>query len=155
MNFSQALESVKTGDIAYREGWNTKESFIELKSSPYLITENPKTGEDTLRTSKSFIHFSDENGNYAPWTPTQDDLLSEDWTVIASLTVKNKTTEENESTTDESSEGEEFLTNFVYIVMHELGYTLDQVLKGELNSSKANGFSKRIADRLKRQQGLR
>lgn len=90
MNFSKALDSVKTGDIAYRTGWNTKESFIELKGSPYLITDNPKTGEDTLKTSKAFIHLSDENGNYVPWNPTQDDLLSDDWVVITSLTMKNR-----------------------------------------------------------------
>lgn len=47
-----------------------------------------------------------------------------------------------------------FLENFVYMVMKELGYTPEEVLKGELNSKWAEEFSKKIVETLKRERSL-
>lgn len=77
MNFSKALEEVKRGNKACREGWNGKGIFIELRQRPYVIEEG-----DRLWTSHSFIHMKTEDGYYVPWTAGQTDLLAEDWEVV-------------------------------------------------------------------------
>jgi hypothetical protein len=72
MGFEEALRHIKNGGRAARSGWNGKGMWAALwhphpddaMTLPYIYMKNPK-------------------GDYAPWTPTQCDVLAEDWEIVA------------------------------------------------------------------------
>ena len=74
MNFGQALELLKNGKKAQREGWNGKGLWIELQTPdenskmtlPYLYINYPT---DAINTP----------GARVPWVTSQTDVLAEDW----------------------------------------------------------------------------
>lgn len=89
MNFSDALNSLKSGAKIYREGWNGRGMWLSLgKGNPSLLAENfwnPHARE-----------FAESNGGHAPvlpyiimktatgeilmgWLASQTDLLADDW----------------------------------------------------------------------------
>lgn len=57
----------------------------------------------------------------------------------------------NEEETEENSE--DLLLNFIYMAMSDLGYTLEDLKKGEPRGDIIDEFSKKLADTLKRQEG--
>ena len=75
MNFSEALEKAKNGAKIQRNAWRGNGTHVELQrpdqsskmNTPYLYMV--KTGQGNL---KSMV----------PWTPTQTDLMAEDWGFI-------------------------------------------------------------------------
>lgn len=76
MNFSDALEAVKSGAKIYREGWNGKGLWLELHKSrgtvdlPYIELIYPVTG---------YGEPPYPNGARVPWVPSQTDVLANDW----------------------------------------------------------------------------
>ena len=80
MNFGQAIEALKTGKKAARDGWNGKGIFIELQipdenskmTHPYIFIDT--TGLDTQNTKAP--------KNRVPWLASQTDMLSEDWQIV-------------------------------------------------------------------------
>ena len=74
MNFSSALEYLKTGRKAARSSWGIKGGFIALQlpdekskmTDPYIYMD---TNESKPNTPKSRF----------PWLPSQLDLLADDW----------------------------------------------------------------------------
>ena len=48
MNFSEALEKVKNGAKAAREGWNGKEQYIELAKCISYVNSEGKIIKETL-----------------------------------------------------------------------------------------------------------
>ena len=71
-NFSYALEALKGGHRAYREGWNGKDMYLELQ----VPDENSKM---TL----PYIFMRTVQGDLVPWLASQTDLLSSDWNFSA------------------------------------------------------------------------
>lgn len=67
--FSKALEAAKNDKKAFRKEWVGK--YISLV----------RAEESGLYVPFIGIHFEDV-GNYIPWTPTQYDMLANDWVVI-------------------------------------------------------------------------
>ena len=76
MNFSQALEQVKTGMPIAREGWNgaglcVKAQFPDVNSKmslPYLYIEYP-------------ADHKKYPGAKCPWLASQTDIMADDWVV--------------------------------------------------------------------------
>lgn len=73
--FEDALDILKAGGKVAREGWNGKGMHIlhvpgndigDVIFLPYLSIQYPEN------------HFLYSNAN-CPWTPSQTDLLSDDW----------------------------------------------------------------------------
>ena len=76
-SFATAHEYIKEGKKVSRQGWNNKRIWIILynKGNNYYRGINLNGFED-------FIIMMTIGGKYIPWTPSQTDLLTEDWILI-------------------------------------------------------------------------
>jgi len=74
VNFSDALNSIKSGAKAYREGWNGKGLRIQIQrpdegsmmTLPYIYMSYPEDAKTTP-------------GCKVPWIASQTDMLADDW----------------------------------------------------------------------------
>lgn len=71
MNFSAALIGIKARKRMTRAGWNGKNQWVKLQ-------EPDPDSEMTL----PYIYIRDVKADFIPWTPSQTDLLAEDWVEI-------------------------------------------------------------------------
>ncbi len=75
MNFSSALEALKSGAQVYRLGWNGVGLWLELQvpdsqskmTLPYIYINYPANANPGARV---------------PWLASQTDLLAEDWELV-------------------------------------------------------------------------
>lgn len=95
-SFSIALEALKAGQRASREGWNGKGMWVvlmtRLQLPPYNTqgTErkvNDRTakwiGEDQPLDSQPYFAMWTANKQWQPgWIPSQADILAEDWNIF-------------------------------------------------------------------------
>lgn len=86
MNFSQALEAVKSGKRAARDGWNGKGMFIFLvPGSTFQVSRPPLLGiypEGTTINYHPHVDMRTADGKVVPWLCSQTDLLSDDWVLV-------------------------------------------------------------------------
>ena len=89
MNFGQALEVLKSGKKAAREGWNGKGMFVVYqKGYPQGIPCNKQTAEawgiqeGDLFRCEPYLQIQMVNGSHAMWVPSINDVLSEDWGIL-------------------------------------------------------------------------
>ena len=68
MNFGQALEALKNGEVVTRQGWNGKKQWLELQ----MPDKNSKM-------KSPYIFISPVNKMLVPWVASQTDMLAEDW----------------------------------------------------------------------------
>lgn len=68
MNFSDALESLKSGAKISREGWNGKDMYLELQKP-----------DENSKMTLPYIYMKTACNNLVPWLASQTDLLSNDW----------------------------------------------------------------------------
>jgi hypothetical protein len=73
LNFGQALEELKDGRKLQRAGWNGLRQYIERNEVAPGITA----------ITVPYLTIRTVQGNYIPWSPSQTDILAEDWRVIA------------------------------------------------------------------------
>jgi hypothetical protein len=69
--FGLALEAVKKGRKAARAGWNSKGMWIELQRP-----------DEHSKMTLPYIYMKTAAGDYAPFTPTQCDVLADDWMLV-------------------------------------------------------------------------
>lgn len=72
MNFGEALHELKAGKRTTRSGWNAAGQWLELQ-----------TPDDHSKMRRSYVYISPVGGDLVPWTPSQSDMLAEDWEVLA------------------------------------------------------------------------
>ena len=78
-DFSKALEEAKSGQKIRRSGWNGNGIFVTIQrpdenskmSSPYLYIDTTGLQSDNENTPRV----------RTPWTPSQTDIMAEDWEV--------------------------------------------------------------------------
>lgn len=78
MDFGSALNELKAGNKVCRDAWNSNGLWVELQhpdernglTSPRISLSYPGDREATLKTR-------------VPFLPSQDDVLAEDWQVVA------------------------------------------------------------------------
>jgi len=70
--FSEALEGIKKGVRVTRRGWNGKGMWVALVHPG---------GLDRVVTVP-FLLMVTATGNTTPWTPSQEDMLSDDWCAV-------------------------------------------------------------------------
>lgn len=68
MNFSKALDNLKTGDHIARQGWNGKGMWLGLQKPD-------KNSKMTL----PYIYMKTACNNLVPWLASQTDILADDW----------------------------------------------------------------------------
>ena len=86
MNFGQAIEAVKNGKLAAREGWNGKDMFLYYVSEGrYPVKMDAAAGiadEDGLVEYGAYIALKTAQGDVVPWTASQTDILANDWIIV-------------------------------------------------------------------------
>lgn len=86
MNFSSALERIKSGAMLYRDKWNGKDMFVFLVSgSTFTVDRQPLLGvfpEGTRVNYHAHIDMRTADGAIVPWLASQTDILADDWHVI-------------------------------------------------------------------------
>jgi len=90
VDFSVALKAVKNGEKICRSGWNGKGMFVVYqKGYPEGIPCNKNTAEawgmkeGDLFKCEPYLQIQMVNGSHSMWVPSVNDVLSEDWMVIA------------------------------------------------------------------------
>jgi len=68
MDFSIALELLKTGKGITRKGWNG--------TGMYLLLQTP---DENSKMTLPYIYMVLSEGDTVPWLASQTDILSEDW----------------------------------------------------------------------------
>lgn len=68
MDFSEALDNVKSGARIHRAGWNGKGMFVALAQTP-----------ETSFLTKPYLYMFTADGERVPWLASQTDILAEDW----------------------------------------------------------------------------
>jgi Protein of unknown function (DUF2829) len=86
LNFGQALEALKKGELVTRTGWNGKEMFLFLVSgSNFKVNRAPLLGiypEGTPITYRAHIDMRTADGQIVPWVASQSDILADDWKTV-------------------------------------------------------------------------
>ena len=83
MTFSEALEKVKNGAKAAREGWNGKGQYIELATCISYKNLNGEVINPNHKTmGNNAIAFVGTSGVQLGWLASQADMLSEDWKIV-------------------------------------------------------------------------
>lgn len=87
MNFSEALDLIKTGHLVAREGWNGKNMFVFLvHGSTFEVNRAPLNTIFQLGTKINYhahIDMRTADGTIVPWLASQTDVLAEDWAVVS------------------------------------------------------------------------
>lgn len=71
MKFGEAVEHLKAGGVALREGWHGVDQFI------FLVEGATVEGQ----VFAPYIASNDALGTVSPWLPTAIDVLAEDWSI--------------------------------------------------------------------------
>ena len=83
MNFGEALEAIKAGKKAQREGWNGKDQYIELATNvSYKRTDGEIVNANHETMGNKAIAFVGTSGVQLGWLASQADMLSDDWRVL-------------------------------------------------------------------------
>lgn len=86
MDFSDALQNVKSGFRLRRSGWNGKGMFIFLVAgSVFKVNREPLLsilGEGTEVKYHGHIDMRTADGFIVPWLCSQTDMLANDWEVV-------------------------------------------------------------------------
>ena len=88
MNFSQALEALKTGAYVTRKGWNGKNMFLWLKPGtlikeewchdPTLLKLARENG-GTIEALPTICKKTADNKVLTGWNASQEDMMADDW----------------------------------------------------------------------------
>lgn len=86
MNFSQALDEIKSGKKVSRSGWNGKNMFVFLvPGSRFKVSRPPLLGiypEGTEIDYHAHVDMRTATGQIVPWLVSQTDLLADDWGIV-------------------------------------------------------------------------
>jgi hypothetical protein len=87
--FEQALKDAKAGHKINRLGWSNPKMYVVIQRGyPDGIPINRNTAEATgipEGTEQRFLPYLMQRtaeGDFVPWTPSQVDLLANDWVVV-------------------------------------------------------------------------
>jgi hypothetical protein len=87
MDFGQALAVVKNGGRVARSAWGDGGAFLYLvPGSTFQVNRPPLLGiypEGTEIRYQPHIDIQASDGSCAPWQPSQDALMAEDWETVA------------------------------------------------------------------------
>lgn len=92
MNFSQALDCLKNGQLVQRKGWNGKKMFIYLVAgSQFQVNRAPLNvifPEGTTINYCPHIDMKTADGKCVPWLASQTDILADDWQILDKTEVE-------------------------------------------------------------------
>ena len=88
MDFSAALIEVKSGFKIQRDGWNGADQYVVIKSGyssvpaneSHALAHRVRVGE--LVSIAPYLEIKTSDDVCFPWTPSQGDLMANDWRII-------------------------------------------------------------------------
>jgi hypothetical protein len=80
MTFGLALEALKDKHRVYRAGWHSKGMWISLVEPDEYAVAGVIFGD--AERAAPYIAMRTADKAFAPFTPTQCDVLAEDWTIV-------------------------------------------------------------------------
>lgn len=87
MDFSDALNLIKSGKKLARSGWNGKDMFVFLvPGSVFEVNRPPLLGiypEGTTIHYHAHIDMRTAGGVIVPWLASQTDVLASDWEEVS------------------------------------------------------------------------
>lgn len=87
MTFGDAVEALKAGQKVARAGWNGKGMFVYyVPANAYPVnTAAAKSffGEGSLVPYNAYMAIKNVNNTVSTWVPSVNDVLAEDWEVVA------------------------------------------------------------------------
>jgi len=96
MTFSAALSCLKEGKKVTRPSWNGSGMFVFLvPGSVFTVNRAPLLGIYPAGTEISYSPHIDirlANGDIGTWSPSNGDVLAEDWTVYGEPTASSSST---------------------------------------------------------------
>ncbi|GAC42292.1 DUF2829 domain-containing protein [Paenibacillus popilliae] len=81
MNFGQAIEALKDGELVARKGWNGKGMWLHLVTLKETYARQLKMAAKGLKTLP-YIEMKTADNELVPWLATQTDMLAEDWEIV-------------------------------------------------------------------------
>lgn len=85
MNFSQALEALKSGQRIMRAGWNGKGLFVYLvPAASYPVQTGAAKahfGEGAMVPYNAYLAIKNVDETVSTWVPSVNDCLADDWSV--------------------------------------------------------------------------
>lgn len=86
LSFGLAVEALKQGKKVTRAGWNGKGMFLFLvPGSTFMVNRAPLLGiypEGTEINYHAHIDMRTANGTIVPWSASQADVLTDDWSIV-------------------------------------------------------------------------
>lgn len=86
LSFGLAIEAMKQGFKVTRAGWNGKGMFLYHVGADYYPakTDAAKSfyGENSLVPYDAYIAMKTATNNVVPWLASQNDMLSNDWSIV-------------------------------------------------------------------------
>ena len=86
MNFSKALELIKSGELLQRAGWNGRDQFVFLvEGSEFKVNREPLLSifdEGTDIVYRAHIDMKYQDGSIGVWLASMGDLMAEDWVMV-------------------------------------------------------------------------
>ena len=83
MDFSVILKAIKNGKKASRKNWNNEFVYL-VPGSTFKVSRHPLLGvypEGKEISYHPHIDKKNEDGTHSTWTPTQEDLMAENWEI--------------------------------------------------------------------------
>ena len=81
--FGIALEAIKQGKKAKRQGWNGKDQYIDIgRAFSYLDCDGKIINPNHTNIGSCAIIFHGTSGEQVGWLASQADMLADDWLII-------------------------------------------------------------------------
>ena len=82
MNFGEAINAIKNGKKAYRQGWNGKNQYVELATRiSYVNSNGVLVNAEHDAIGNNALAFVGTSGVQLGWLASQADMLAEDWAI--------------------------------------------------------------------------
>lgn len=82
MNFGEAIELLKKGQMVQRQGWNGNGMHLYLEDMlSYTISEGVFKGERRIY-QPCIVMFTAQQQHQPGWLASQADMLAEDWEIV-------------------------------------------------------------------------
>ena len=83
LTFGEALEAIKQGKKAKRQGWNGKHQYIELGYCfSYMNSIGKIINPHHENIGSNAIIFHGTSGEQVGWLASQADMLADDWVIF-------------------------------------------------------------------------
>ncbi len=88
MNFSQAMDALKDGELVQRKGWNGKGMWLLLVPGSHITTREgtpyaKALGSNYAVTINPHVDMFTADGKMQPgWLASQTDMLADDWQIV-------------------------------------------------------------------------